>query len=118
MEEAKIIYRAVSQDPEAEIKANHAPELYNALVNCGFKRVGLLEARAPEMPGFADRPKSGEDIAGDVMNAQIYAVPTEAKLQEIAKMMTEHQIHRVLVERDGKHVGLISTMEIMSALCA
>jgi CBS domain-containing protein len=76
------------------------------------------EARTPEMPGFADRPKSGEDIAGDLMNAEIYSVPAEAKLQEIAKVMTEHQIHRVLVERNGKHVGLISTMEIMNALCA
>ena len=76
------------------------------------------QARKPEMPGFSDRPKPGEDIAGDLMNAQIYSVPAEAKLKEIAKVMTEHQIHRVLVERDGKHVGLLSTMEIMNALCA
>jgi len=75
-------------------------------------------ARSPEMPGFSGRPPQGEDIAGDVMNAQIYSVPADAKIREIARVMTEHRIHRVLVERDGKHVGLITTMEIIGALSA
>ena len=30
--------------------------------------------------------------------------------------MSKHRIHRVLVEENGRHVGLISTMEIMDAL--
>ena len=76
------------------------------------------QARKPEMPGFADRPRPGEDIAGDVMNAQIYSVTESATLVEIAKLMTDHQILRVLVKRDDKHGGLSSTVELWYALCA
>ena len=53
------------------------------------------------------------------MTADVYSVPVDAGLHEIAKMMTEHKIHRVLVqEENGRHVGLISTMEIVNALSA
>ncbi len=47
MKKFKITYRDMTGDPRAETKANHAPELRDALVNCGFKRVGLLERLAP-----------------------------------------------------------------------
>ena len=50
------------------------------------------------------------------MTAQVFSVPADAGIQEIANMMTKHGIHRVLVKADGKHIGLISTMEIIEAL--
>ena len=52
------------------------------------------------------------------MTAEIYAVDVNDGLQKIAKTMHEHRIHRVLVQEEGKHVGLISTMEILAALSA
>ena len=41
----QIMYRNVSRDPGAEIKANHAPGLRDDLLALGFRRVALLEAR-------------------------------------------------------------------------
>ncbi len=43
MQASDILYRDVSNDPSAEEKALHAPELRQALLDCGFRRVGLLE---------------------------------------------------------------------------
>ena len=63
-----------------------------------------------------DVPEEAEDTAQDVMTAQVYSVPSTAGLQEIAATMFDHKIHRVLVEEDGRHVGLISTLEILQSL--
>ena len=37
---------------------------------------------------------------------------------EIAAVMAKHRIHRVLVEDGGRFLGLLSTTEILEALCA
>jgi len=65
-----------------------------------------------------DLPHESEDTARDVMTAEIYAVDVDSGLKEIATTMHSHRIHRVLVQEAGKHVGLISTMEILAALSA
>src|SRR5512143_1169478 len=55
MQTSDILYRDVSHDPAAEEKALHAPELRQALLDCGFRRVGLLEA-------YSDKPHIPEMI--------------------------------------------------------
>jgi CBS domain-containing protein len=65
-----------------------------------------------------DAPKEAEDTARDVMSAQVFTVPATAGLKEIADSFCEHKIHRVLVEEDGKLVGLIGTLDILEALRA
>jgi CBS domain-containing protein len=63
-------------------------------------------------------PKEGEDTAADVMTALIHSVDVGAGLMEMASLMGEHRIHRVLVRENGKYVGLVTTMEILNALGA
>ncbi len=63
-------------------------------------------------------PEESEETASDLMTSEIYSVAPDAGLKEIAKTMMEHKVHRVLVQEDGRYVGLISTMEILSALSA
>ena len=52
----------------------------------------------------------------DVMTAEVFAVNVDTKLHDIAKTLVEHRIHRVLVDEDGKHVGIISAMDVLTAL--
>lgn len=75
------------------------------------------EMHAEDMRGFRV-PAEAEDTVGDVMTAQVHAVDVSAGLREIANAMTSHRIHRVLVQEDGKYVGLISTLEVLDVLSA
>lgn len=63
-------------------------------------------------------PAEAEETAADLMTSEIYSVAPDADLKEIARTMLGHKVHRVLVQEDGQYVGLISTMEILSALSA
>jgi len=45
----------------------------------------------------------------DVMHRHIYSVPPEHPLRAVAGAMIEHDIHRILVTREGKLLGVIST---------
>lgn len=83
----------------------------------GFYRVSSEDLDDGDWSSF-ELPRESEDTARDVMTAEIYAVDVDEGLQAIAKKMHSHRIHRVLVQEDGKHVGLISTMEILAALSA
>lgn len=69
------------------------------------------------LPEFQFAEESGL-TAQSIMTAQVHAVPADAGLKEIASAMVSHKIHRVLVEDEGKHVGLIGTLEILDALSA
>ncbi len=48
---------------------------------------------------------------GDVMHRQLVAVPPEQPLRAIAETMVDQNIHRVLVTREGKLQGVISTTD-------
>ncbi len=78
MSQSRSVYRDVTHDPEAESKAVHAPELREALVNLGFRRVGILEARIPNFdPRQVKSQLAGPD-AHIVTNAA-----TEGEVNEI-----------------------------------
>lgn len=83
----------------------------------GFYHLSSEEMLDEDYDSF-EVPKESEDTAEDVMTAQIYSVSASAGLKDIAALMCEHRIHRVLVAENGRHVGLISTMEILDALSA
>ncbi len=57
---------------------------------------------------------SGEDITvGDIMTDNVIFIPPDLSPQEIAELMTEHGIHRVLVG-DKQHVkGIITTFDLL-----
>lgn len=83
----------------------------------GFYRLSSEELDEDDWDSF-ELPSETEDTARDIMTAEVYAVDVNAGLKDIAKTMHSHRIHRVLVQDDGKYVGLISTMEILAALSA
>ena len=81
----------------------------------GFYHLSSEEMLDEDFDTF-EVPEESEETAGDVMTGQIHSVDASAGLREIAGAMAKHRIHRVLVCEKGRHVGLISTMEILRAL--
>jgi CBS domain-containing protein len=62
-------------------------------------------------------PDDGDGTVRDVMTAQVHTVPANASIAEIARRMVEHQIHRIFVTDRGKHVGLVSSFDVLRAIC-
>ncbi len=83
----------------------------------GFYQLSSEELDEEDHEAF-EVPEESEETAQDVMTGEVHSVPAGAGLREIAREMTKHRIHRVLVQRNGKYVGLISTLEILDALSA
>lgn len=50
----------------------------------------------------------------DVMSTEIYSVTEDTPLSEVAMMMMKGHVHRLLVLRDGKAVGIVSTSDLLS----
>lgn len=50
---------------------------------------------------------------GDVMHRRLFAVSTEQTLRAIAETMVDNNIHRVLVTKEGRLLGLISTTDFV-----
>lgn len=93
-----------AEDPDARPRRDH-----------GFYHLSSEEMLEDDFDSF-EVPDESEETAEDVMSAEIYSVPAEAGLMEIARIMAKHKIHRVLVAENGRHVGLITTLEVLQAL--
>jgi CBS domain-containing protein len=74
------------------------------------------ELRSPE-----DRGRTGEAVAAriaklrvqDVMIEDLLSVAPDASLQEIAKVMLERRVRRVLVMEAGTLLGLVSSLDLL-----
>ena len=51
----------------------------------------------------------------DIMTPAVHAVSERASLETIARMMTSKHIHRVIVKRGRKAVGVISALDVLRA---
>lgn len=60
--------------------------------------------------------KSHGLIAQDVMTRDVVQVTEDTPLNEIARLLEEHQIKRVPVMRDGEMVGIVSRANLLRAL--
>ena len=61
-------------------------------------------------------PEDIEATVADVMTAEIYSVQVDASLDEVARALVEHRVHRVLVTESRRHVGLVSALDVLTAL--
>lgn len=57
-----------------------------------------------------------ETPVDDVMTPEIVDVAPDTPLPEVVSKMCERDIHRVLVTKDGKIQGMVTTMDVMKAL--
>jgi CBS domain-containing protein len=92
-----------SQDPDAR------PRAHSVFFTADVEETSELEFQ----------PTEAEDenlTAADVMNPEVYSVNKSTRLPALARKMVDWNVHRVLVEDRGKHVGLITTMDVLASL--
>jgi CBS domain-containing protein len=83
----------------------------------GFFHLSSLGTLDGDFDSF-EVPAEAEETARDLMTADIYRVPVGAGLKSIADVMCKHHVHRVLVEDQGRLVGILSTLDVLEALRA
>ena len=59
---------------------------------------------------------SGSASVAELMTPGIQSVPEEAMVSEVASLMLEDHLHRVLVIRDEQPVGIVSTSDLLGLL--
>jgi CBS domain-containing protein len=60
--------------------------------------------------------EQGEILVGEIMNPELYSVPEDATVAEVAMTMLKNHIHRLLVIEEGKAVGIITTSDLLGLL--
>jgi CBS domain-containing protein len=65
-----------------------------------------------------DEPYLPEDdvLVRDIMTPAIDSVPEDATVSEVASRMLDSHVHRLLVTRDGRPVGIITTSDLLGLL--
>ena len=85
----------------------------------------LGAARGPEEPAEpgeteeeTDEPYPPEDdvLVRDIMTPAIDSVAEDATVSEVASRMLDSHVHRLLVTRDGRPVGIITTSDLLGLL--
>ena len=72
-------------------------------------------------PDWSSAPADFQDrlsrlCAADVMQTGVFSVPDTASVEEVAELLREARIHRVVVTRDEVPVGMISSFDLLALL--
>lgn len=59
---------------------------------------------------------SADLLVRDIMNPDVYAVAEDATVSEVARTMLEEHVHRLIVTRAEKVLGIISTSDLLGLL--
>lgn len=94
-----------TQDPDARPEPPQRPTFYG-LDDDDF------DGESPE----AEWATRSQDTAGDAMTAAVFHVAPTASLQQVARAMVRHAIHRILVAEKGHTVGIISATDLLRAM--
>jgi CBS domain-containing protein len=64
-----------------------------------------------------DLPLDQEGLrAADIMTPQIFSVPEDATVSQIASLMLKGHLHRLLVTREDRAIGIITTSDLLGLL--
>lgn len=76
-----------------------------------------LEELSLEDVDLDDDSDLGPLLVEDVMTPEVYAVGEDASVTEVAGLMLQHHLHRVMVlDEAGEAVGIISTSDLLGLL--
>ena len=73
----------------------------------------------PEGPlnTLAGLPRDGGPLTvRDIMTPEVFTVPEDAPVAELAETLIEERVHRLLVTREGRVVGIVSTSDLLGLL--
>jgi CBS domain-containing protein len=62
-----------------------------------------------------DLDQDGLRVA-DIMTPQIFSVPEDATVSQIASLMLQGHLHRLLVTREDRAIGIITTSDLLGLL--
>jgi CBS domain-containing protein len=79
------------------------------------------DAGEPEEPEESEEPGEGyppddDVLVRDIMTPAIDSVPEDATVSEVASRMLDSHVHRLLVTREGRPVGIITTSDLLGLL--
>lgn len=57
-----------------------------------------------------------ENRVSDVMTGEMISVNPETPLTEVVEIMNDRRIHRVMVQEEGKPVGVVSTLDVLGVV--
>lgn len=86
----------------------------SALTRAGVAGADVV-ARA-EQPDESGWDVLEEHSVEEVMSRGAVALPPETAVEEAARRMTEADVHRILVVREGSLVGVVSSRDVVRAL--
>ena len=55
-------------------------------------------------------------LVGEIMTPTVYSVGEDAPVSEVASLMLRGHLHRVLVTRDERPIGIVSTSDLLGLL--
>jgi CBS domain-containing protein len=99
------VARSMSGRDEA-VLAHPEPEFYLRSWEERFNAEDLAGLRVAE----------SEETVGEIMTPAIYAVDEETPISRVAERMIDAKIHRLLVTREKKVVGILSTTDLLGLL--
>jgi CBS domain-containing protein len=83
-----------------------------------YADLGSVEQETGPLPEFAARlgHEASELRVEDLMTRWLVSVGPESSLEDVARALVEHRIHRVLVSDDGTVVGIVSSLDLVRLL--
>ena len=83
------------------------------VIDSGGRLVGVVsETDIAE----ADLDRAGAQLVREIMTPTAYTVPHDPTAAEVARTMVTGRIHRLLVTRQGRVVGILTTLDVLKAL--
>lgn len=98
-------------------------EVAEALVDASVGALVIGEEDAPTaivserdlVGALAERRDPSKTRAGDIAHTTLVWCPAGATLAEVAGLMMDRYVRHVLVEEDGKLVGIVSARDVLGA---
>jgi predicted transcriptional regulator len=77
--------------------------------------VRIWGEEADELPGFHVEEDSGL-LVSQIMTPAIFAVAEDTPVADVARTMLDSHVHRVIVLRSGRAVGIVTTTDLLSVI--
>lgn len=58
----------------------------------------------------------GETVVNDIMTSRVITADADDTIDRLAKIMFNKKIHRIIIQEDGRVVGVVSTLDILRAV--
>lgn len=81
----------------------------------GFYVRGWDDKWNPE-EAHALRVRGSELTVADIMTPAVYTVPEDTPVSDLAEIMIDSHIHRLMVTREGDVVGIVSSTDLLGLL--